>query len=140
MIEVIPKEEITCQDDTVYRQAALDAIGEQPLVWTDDDDFAQGKATQWEYDIDAIKALPPAQSEPQWIPWWIPCDKRLPKGQELVNVSCHDDSGDTAYDYSSCGWVTPDGEYWIVDNEINSFVVAWMPLPKPYKGETEWMT
>ena len=27
-----------------------------------------------------------------------------------------------------------DGEYWIVDNEINPFVFAWMPFPKAYRG------
>ena len=58
VLERIPAAEC---DDVISRSAALDAIGEQPLVWTDDDDFAQGKATQWEYDIDAIKALPSAQ-------------------------------------------------------------------------------
>ena len=66
---------------------------------------------------------------------WIPVSEALPPSVELVNVSCHDDSGDTAFDYTSCGWITTNGEYWIVDNEINSFVVAWMPLPKPWKGE-----
>ena len=70
---------------------------------------------------------------------WIPCSERLPHGScsDLVNVSIHDDSGDTPFDYTSCGWVTTDGEYWIVDNEINNHVVAWMPLPEPYKGEQE---
>lgn len=66
---------------------------------------------------------------------WIPCSERLPIAKEEVIVSCHDDSGDTSYDYTTCGWVTSDGEYWIADNEINSHVVAWMPLPKPYKVE-----
>ena len=66
---------------------------------------------------------------------WIPVSEALPPSGEPVNVSCHDDSGDTAFDYTSCGWITTNGEYWVVDNEINSFVVAWMPLPKPWKGE-----
>lgn len=65
---------------------------------------------------------------------WIPCSKkRLPTGQEEVIVSCRDDAGDSRFDYTASGWVTPDGEYWIVDNEINHYVVAWMPLPKPWK-------
>ena len=70
---------------------------------------------------------------------WIPCSERLPHGScsDLVNVSIHDDSGDTPFDYTSCGWVTTDGEYWIVDNEINNHVIAWMPLPKPYGGEND---
>ena len=62
---------------------------------------------------------------------WIPCSERLPEGQTEVIVSCADDSGDTPFSYTSCGWITTDGEYWIVDNEINSFVQSWMPLPKP---------
>lgn len=66
---------------------------------------------------------------------WIPVSETSPPSGEPVNVSCHDDSGDTAFDYTSCGWITTNGEYWIVDNEINHFVVAWMPLPKPWKGE-----
>lgn len=68
---------------------------------------------------------------------WIPVSETSPPSGEPVNVSCHDDSGDTAFDYTSCGWITTNGEYWIVDNEINSFVVAWMPLPKPYKEEQD---
>lgn len=76
---------------------------------------------------------------PSADPHWIPCSERLPHGScsDLVNVSIHDDSGDTPFDYTSCGWVTTDGEYWIVDNEINNHVIAWMPLPKPYRGESE---
>lgn len=69
---------------------------------------------------------------------WIPCKKELPQSRTDVLVSCHDDSGDTSYNYTSYGWMTTDKEYWIIDNEINNFVVAWMPLPEPYKGEQEW--
>lgn len=84
---------------------------------------------------EAINAQPTIESEQRWIP----CSERLPHGScsDLVNVSIHDDSGDTPYDYTSCGWVTTDGEYWIVDGEINNHVVAWMPLPEPWRGEEE---
>lgn len=64
---------------------------------------------------------------------WIPCEEQLPNSQVEVIVSIHDDSGDSAFDYTACGWVIPKREYWVVDNEINYDVVAWMPLPKPYK-------
>lgn len=63
---------------------------------------------------------------------WRPCHEGLPAAGTEVNVSCHDTSGDTAFDYTSSGWITPDGKYWIVDNEINDFVIAWKPLPEPY--------
>lgn len=70
---------------------------------------------------------------------WIPVSERLPHGScsDLVNVSIHDDSGDTPFDYTSCGWITTNGEYWIVDNEINNHVIAWMPLPEPYAERRE---
>ena len=48
-------------DDLISRQAAVDALGEKPLVWDDLNDFDLGKAVQWSDDVDAIKALPPAQ-------------------------------------------------------------------------------
>ena len=66
---------------------------------------------------------------------WIPVTKRLPNSQETVIVSIQDDSGDTRFDYTACGWITTDKEYWIVDDEINNYVIAWMPLPDPWKGE-----
>lgn len=67
-------------------------------------------------------------------PWVvISKDEYHPPAQEEVLVSCLDDSGDTPFSYTSTGWVTPNHEYWIVNNEINKDVVAWMPLPDPYK-------
>lgn len=66
---------------------------------------------------------------------WIPCKERLPEDEEEVIVSVRDDSGDNTLDYSSCGWYACAGDFWVVDNEPNYHVVAWMPLPKPWKGE-----
>lgn len=64
---------------------------------------------------------------------WIPCKERMPNTQTPVIVSVHDDNGDGSFDYPDFGWTTRFGEYWIVDNEINNNVVAWMYLPKAYK-------
>ena len=66
---------------------------------------------------------------------WIPCSTALPKDEEEVIVSIHDDSGDYAYDYSSSGWYAAAGEFWVVDNEANMCVTAWMPLPHPYRED-----
>ena len=66
-------------------------------------------------------------------PGWIPCSERLPADEEAVIVSIRDDSGDNTLDYSSSGWYAAAGEFWVVDNEANMRVVAWMPLPTPYR-------
>lgn len=49
-------------DDLISRQAAIQSLGESPLVWTDDE-YELGQKNQWEYDIDAIKSVPSAQLE-----------------------------------------------------------------------------
>ena len=54
--------------DCISRQAAIDALGEKPLVWDDFSDFDLGKAAQWSDDVDAIKALPSAQPQLEECP------------------------------------------------------------------------
>lgn len=66
---------------------------------------------------------------------WTPISEGLPPSGEEVIVSVCDESGDTKYNYTSHGWLTTDKEYWIVDNEINNYVVAWMLSPEPYRKE-----
>lgn len=49
-------------NDSISRQAALDALGEAPEVWTDSpEEFAA--LSQWEMDVTAIKAVPSAEPE-----------------------------------------------------------------------------
>ena len=115
-------------DDLISRQAAIEAIDAEIIVTGRVN--AESVRGYVNLIADRIKRLPSAQPER-----WIPVSERSPNGQTEVIVSCVDDSGDTKFRYTSSGWVTTDGEYWIVDNEINPFVVAWMPMPDPYKGE-----
>ena len=64
---------------------------------------------------------------------WIPVEERLPNGQENVIVTIYDDHGDTPWEYTTNAWHI-DG-VWIADNDIVcGSVLAWMPLPEPYKG------
>lgn len=51
-------------NDVIYRQAALDALGDEPEVWTGKDEYAQGLNNQWHYDRNAIKALPTVDAVP----------------------------------------------------------------------------
>ena len=57
------------KDDVISRQDAIDAFGDKPEVWTEDDEYAKGCASQWESDILAIKALPSAQLERKKGEW-----------------------------------------------------------------------
>ena len=74
------------------------------------------------------------------IPHWIPVTERLPKPRESVIISVNGKYGDWIGE--GCYWETTENHviwkgyrwnatYW--DDEI----IAWMPLPEPYKGATE---
>lgn len=49
-------------DDLISRQAAIDALGEEPPVWYDGEDEI-AERNQWRRDVTAIKELPSAQPE-----------------------------------------------------------------------------
>ena len=50
-------------DDVIRRQVAIDALGDEPEVWTGKDEYAQGLNNQWHYDRNAILKCPSAQPE-----------------------------------------------------------------------------
>ena len=49
--------------DLISRAAALDALGERPLPWTDDDDYVIGGRNQYDSDRLAIETVPSARQE-----------------------------------------------------------------------------
>ena len=63
---------IIMKDDVISRQAAIEALGEQPLAW-EQGEYEEGLQTQWESDVEAIKNLPPAQPEPHYDEWCTDC-------------------------------------------------------------------
>ena len=81
--------------------------------------------------LEQIKAIPSAEPERKWIP----VTEKLPCTETDVLITVLDDSGDTPWKYTLRGWLTPDGKYWVADNEICHGVIAWMPLPEPWRGE-----
>ena len=84
----------------------------------------------------AMEFVKQTQSVEQ-VPKWIPVTKTLPWNDTDVLVTVLDDSGDTPFRYTAVGWRTPDGQYWVVNNEMCYGVLAWMPLPEPYRGGHE---
>lgn len=96
-------------DDTISRQAAIDA------VYT-----ASGTGTA----LKALKHLPSAQPERRWIPVM----ERLPDKECFVLVTVNDGSI-----YTDLSLFRHDGRF----IEHTGDVIAWMALPEPYKGGRE---
>lgn len=92
--------------DFINRQAAIDALYHV--------DEYNGRS------IKAIRELPSAQQ-------WIPCSKRLPEVGQWVLCQCRANIMDVLrLTDEDCWYRVPDTTY------MGSFVIAWMPLPKPY--------
>lgn len=77
---------------------------------------------------------------------WIPCSERLPKiyedtcTSEIVLVQGYDKILD--YEWQAMGWYAEETKQWYfaecknTDKPINWIdIIAWQPLPEPYKGE-----
>ena len=80
--------------DLIDRQAAIDALGDKPLAWTEGE-YELGLQNQWQSDVDALKVLPSAQPEPH-------------EGHWIKHIDLFDGE---QYECSRCGvlWVFNDG-------------------------------
>ena len=59
---------------------------------------------------------------------WIPCSERLPNEREVVLIT--NDKGNVRFGQ----FRGTHGKYWIWKSNTLETVLAWMPLPKPWKG------
>lgn len=65
---------------------------------------------------------------------WIPCSERLPEESDLV-IICSEFGGIEFGSYEEGKW------YWLAEScscyleESNDEVVAWMPMPSPYRED-----
>ena len=73
-----------------------------------------------------VEHAPTVKSKPQWIP----VSERLPKVRQWVLCQCRAGIIDVLR-------LTDDGCWYRKSNEIymSGFVLAWMPLPEPYREE-----
>lgn len=138
-------------NDLISRQAAIDAVCmewcnvkhqdcKHPLDENDNYYWCDGCET-------VLRTLPSIQSEPRWIP----CSERLPEEdvEVLISYRYKDGEGDTSHAYID---ITTYGQMYFGGNKVgdhkhwrapfeyfesNYEVIAWMPLPEPYKGGEE---
>ena len=121
--------------DCISRQAAIDAV--------------EKNACNTQRIMDAVNNLPSAQPEPQWIP----VSERLPEVHEsgnsvsgiymqsnpvLVYGTCEYEDNAQFHVVTYCDDL--DGNtYWSteLDAITVSGVIAWMPLPEPWRGDAE---
>ena len=126
------------RDDTISRQAAIDAL----IEWYGCEPSDIGAFE------DIIEKMPSAQPEQRWIPfktrpltkeekeehpeWDGILDCKLPDDRQriLVSVSVR---GHESVQYDE--FYTDDGSYLDSGYEIGTEATAWMPLPEPYRGE-----
>lgn len=108
--------------DCISRQAAINDIEKNAY-----------RHTYLEQIIDIVSALPSAQQ-------WIPCSERLPRINGVYNVTRKISDGFECRNISDACYY--DGaNTWHDDTRVNhermylTDVIAWMPRPKPYKGE-----
>ena len=115
-------------DDTVYRQAAIEAINSH-FGFNVEEEY--GSAVQ-----EAINGLPSAQPDPRWIP----VEEHLPKPNEKEEDQVQkyyliqNEFGDmmvAAYHGNTSGYTWWEQMY--AYEPITDKVIAWMPLPRPYK-------
>ena len=112
-------------DDLISRQAAIEALGERPMVWVGSD-YELGARNQYDADVLALETVPSAQPEQRWIP----CSERLPDDDRTKVVTLANGNAEAGY-YSN-------GDWWCIGDTIsleNPIVIAWMPLPEPYREE-----
>ena len=129
--------------DLIDRQAAIDALAKfVPYAICDESTESYTNGLTDAYNL--ILQLPSAQPEPRWIP----CSERLPKenGHYLVTFHQTATEEDLGFDMDDTdvrkmrydtkhGWRTPRHIPSWINDAVVSTVLAWMPLPKGYKGE-----
>ena len=82
--------------DLIERQAAIDALGEEPEVWVENNEYEQGLNNQWHYDVNALKAVPsaqPAQKKGKWRHYegYLTCSECGTEYDDDIMTHCGDD-------------------------------------------------
>ena len=137
-------------DDLISRQAAIERLRE----YANDDMTSMEKAIGADYCMDLIRTMPSAQPDQRWIPiktrpmteeesndWSEILEYDIEYEDSLIYVSQLPDDGQEVLTCSRYGWIRidkfendPDYGCSFEENGDMDGIVAWMPMPEPYKG------
>ena len=118
----------------IDRQGAIDHFKSITVATSIGNKYNEGFVDGLDFAVGHLKTMPSVQS----IPQWIPCSERLPEEDDYrYCIECLDgavwyftENGTMGLGYyykSVKEWSTTD------DLKTDGKVVAWMPLPEPYK-------
>ena len=66
---------------------------------------------------------------------WVPVTERLPEESDTYFVTVHDE--DLGFTTAFAYYLEHENRWSLDDEWIDGPVIAWMPLPEPYKPESE---
>ena len=128
--------------DLISRKAAIDAIRASTSKYTG---FMEMEMYTDDDAVEAIEALPSAQPEQQWIPCsekdaeypCLACDVFgqifiTDGGIVKINGECYDGTG---FDFSNADEFLKGIKVGNAMRMLPRKIVAWLPLPEPYKGD-----
>lgn len=92
---------------------------------------------EWREEYDAVQILGDIEDFPK-VNEWIPVKDRLPKRWERVLVTYISVLNEFLCD--DCAMINEEGNWiWCFDESLVELqIIAWMPLPKPYKKENNY--
>ena len=120
VLETIKRHNEPCTDAISREDALMALTGE----WTESRDELIAKFIR---RIKKLQSVEPVER-------WIPVSEGLPDNEDVVVVTIKDEHGDSPFIYSDFAWYLKDGKCWIYNAEKSNDIVAWTPLPEPWKG------
>lgn len=129
-------------EEAISRQAVMNIISFEYGWLIDAKEYNTNIRIAFNSLMSKVKALPSVT--PKAEQKWIPCTERLPKDGDtyLVTIEYKGEViGVDAASYSPVeGYIDKHWDTfndWVEDDKMHYHVTAWMPLPQPYKAESE---
>jgi len=115
-------------EDCISRKEVLEYLDKMPIELTSDGRIMVRRRTLEEYISDTLPSVTPQQAR------WIPCSERLPERDTDVLAYHKNES----FEYVYVSWIDDYTGKWagFIGN-LSDDVLAWMPLPEPYKAESD---